>query len=115
MLASSQRVNCNLSDVRRFHLVRAVVRSGDSLRQPQKTLAAFPSADCGLGQPKVKVFALEPSCNVSYPNTIVLFTRIFADNSATGFEQMYATVTTAVSFASDKSEQTEQLPIEEIN
>jgi hypothetical protein len=43
------------------------------------------------------------------------FTRTFADISATGFDQTHATSTTAVTSASDKSEQTEQLPIEEIN
>jgi hypothetical protein len=35
--------------------------------------------------------------------------------SATGFDQLYATFTTAVRSASDKPEQTDQLPIEEIN
>jgi hypothetical protein len=114
VVASSQRANCNLSDVRRSHLVRVVVRSGDPLPQPQKMLAAFPSGDCCLGQPKVKLFAFERSSNVSHPNTIVLFTRIPADISATGFDQLYATFTPAVNSASDKPEQTNQL-IEEIN
>ena len=35
--------------------------------------------------------------------------------SATGFDQLYAMFTTAVRSASDKPEQTDQLPIEEIN
>jgi hypothetical protein len=80
------------------------------VRRPQ-----IPSGDCCLGQPKVKLFALEPSSNVSHPNTIVLFNRIPAVISATGFDQLYATFTTAVRSGSDKSEQTDQLPIEEIN
>ncbi len=63
----------------------------------------------------MKLFALEPSSNVSHSNTIVLFNRIPADISATGFDQLYPAFTTAVRSASDKPEQTDQLPIEEIN
>ncbi len=58
------------------NLGRAVARSDDPLPQPQKTLAAFPSSDCCLGHPKVKLFALECSPNVPHATTIARFTRI---------------------------------------
>ena len=68
----------NLSDVHRSHLVRAVARSNNALPQPQKTLAAFPSGDCCLGHPKLKLFALERSSNVPHATNIAQFTQTHA-------------------------------------
>ena len=104
----------NVLDIPISHLVRVTVaRSDDLLPQPKETFAAFPSGDCCLGHPKVKLFALERSPNVShrnyyrtvYPNLCRISLRLA--------DRLCATPTTAVSFASDKLTQTH--PIAEIS
>jgi hypothetical protein len=66
---------CNTTSV--SYLVGAVVaRRNKPLPQPQKTLTTFPSGHCGLGHPKVKLFALEGSPNVPHATNIAQFAQI---------------------------------------
>ena len=93
--------------------IRAVVAWSDGpLAQPQKTFAAFPSGDCCLAHPKVKLSASERSPNVSHQLLSHSLPESLRDISAIGIDQLYTTSTTAVSFASDKLT---QLPITEMS
>jgi hypothetical protein len=61
------------------HVIRAIVaRSDEPFPQPKKTFAAFPSGDRCLGHPKVKLFALERSPNVSHATNIAQSTQTHA-------------------------------------
>jgi hypothetical protein len=81
---------------------RQFARSERAPQQRPKTLAALLSGDCCLAGPKLKWFALERSPNIPHAQLSHGLPESLQHICATGLDQLRATSTTAVRFASDK-------------
>ena len=91
------------------YLVRAAVARVTALFHNRRMFAAFPSCDCRLGHPKVKLFALKCSPNVPRPPTSHSPPKPMQNISPT-LSSAARDVTTAVSLVSYRPEQTGLTP-----